>query len=347
MSPVKTALASFGMSGMVFHAPLLHMNEGFIIHKILERSGSKSQSAYPYANIVRDFDDLCRDDEVELIIVNTPDHTHYDFAKAGILAGKHIIVEKPFTLSYSHAVELAELAEKKSVMLSVFHNRRWDGDFLTVKKIIDGDLLGKVVEMESHFDRYKNIINTDTWKEDGSTGTGNLFNLGSHLIDQALVLFGKPDAVTADIRTIRQGSTVDDNFELWLRYGNVKVILSSSLLVREPGPRFTVHGTEGSFLKWGLDPQEEALKNGEIPGGPDWGTEKEVDWGLINTSLNGSAVRGKFETLPGCYQEYYNDIHRAIRAGSEPSVSARAAAMVIRIIEAAFESSKTGKSVRV
>jgi scyllo-inositol 2-dehydrogenase (NADP+) len=347
MKPVKTALASFGMSGMVFHAPLLHMNEGFTLHKILERTGTKSQTVYPYVNIVRDFGELCKDDEIELIVINTPDHTHYDMAKAGILAGKHVVVEKPFTLSYSHAIELAELAEKKSVMLSVFHNRRWDGDFLTVKKIIDDDLLGKIVELESHFDRYRNFIKTDTWKEDGSTGTGNLFNLGSHLIDQALVLFGKPDRITADIRTMRQGSTVDDSFELWMRYDQVKVVLSSSLLVREPGPRFTLHGTEGSFLKWGLDPQEEALKNGEMPGGVDWGTEKEVEWGLLSTSLKGSAVRGTFETLPGCYQEYYNDICRAIRTGTEPAVTAKAAALVIRIIEAAFESSTTGKSVRV
>ncbi|MGF1584487.1 MAG: Gfo/Idh/MocA family oxidoreductase, partial [Bacteroidales bacterium] len=303
MKPVKTALASFGMSGRVFHAPLLHMNEGFIIHKILERTESKSRTGYPYAKIVRDFGELCHDDDIELIVVNTPDHTHYDLAKAGILAGKHIVVEKPFTLSYSEAIELSELAEKKSVMLSVFHNRRWDGDFLTVKKIIDGNILGRVVELESHFDRYRNIIKDDTWKEDGSTGTGNLFNLGSHLIDQALVLFGKPEMITADIRTIRQGSTVDDSFELWMKYEHTKVILSSSLLVREPGPRFTVHGTEGSFLKWGLDPQEEALKNGEMPGGADWGMEKEEDWGLLSTSLEGSAVRGSFETLPGCYQE--------------------------------------------
>lgn len=347
MRPVKTALASFGMSGTVFHAPLLHMNDGFIIHKILERSGTKSQTKYPYAKIVGDFGELCQDDETELIVVNTPDHTHYELAKAGILAGKHIVVEKPFTLSHSHAIELAELAEKKSVMLSVFHNRRWDGDFLTVKKIIDGNFLGRIVELESHFDRYRNFIKEDTWKEDGSTGTGNMFNLGSHLIDQALVLFGKPEMITADIRTMRQGSTVDDSFELWMRYEHVKVILSSSLLVREPGPRFTVHGTEGSFLKWGLDPQEEALKNGEMPGGEDWGTEKEEEWGLVSTSLNGSVVRGSFETLPGCYQQYYNDIYKAIRTGTEPAVTARAAALVIRIIEAAFESSKTRKSVRV
>jgi scyllo-inositol 2-dehydrogenase (NADP+) len=347
MNPVKTALSSYGMSGLVFHAPLLHANEGFEICKILERTSNNSAAKYPYARIVRSFDDLLRDDDIELIVVNTPDNTHYELARKAISAGKHVVVEKPFTLEYTHAKELIELAEKKSVVLSVFHNRRWDGDFLTIRKIIEGNLLGRIVEFESHFDRYRNIIKTESWKEDATTGTGNLFNLGSHLIDQVLVLFGNPVSVIADVRSLRNGSTVDDSFELWLGYENIKVSVCGSLLVREQGPRYSLHGTEGSFLKWGLDPQEEALKRGFSPGSPDWGIEDKAHWGVINTSLGGSAIRGTYETLPGCYQEFYNDIYLAIRTGVKPAVTADQAARVVRIIEAARESNRKGISVQL
>lgn len=345
MQPVKTALASFGMSSKVFHAPLLHVNERFEIRKIMERSGNKSQGSYPYARIVRDFQDLCNDDDIELIIVNTPDHTHYDLARAAILAGKNVIVEKPFTLKHSHALELADLARNKPVMLSVFQNRRWDGDFLTLQKVIEGNHLGKIVEFESHFDRFRNFIKEDTWKEDASTGTGNLYNLGSHLIDQAMVLFGKPHSVTADVRIMRPGGSIDDSFELWLGYDDLKVTVSGSMLVREPGPRFALHGTGGSFLKWGLDPQEEALNKGFLPEGQEWGAEEESDWGVIHSSLGGSVFRGTFETLPGNYQEYYDDIYRAIRNKTEPLVTPDQAALTIRVIEAALESSRIKASV--
>ncbi|MFO7924456.1 MAG: Gfo/Idh/MocA family oxidoreductase [Bacteroidales bacterium] len=345
MRPVKTALASFGMSGMVFHAPLLHMNDGFEISKILERSRNSSKSKYPYARIVRDFEDLCLDDSLELIIVNTPDHTHYELAKAALNAGKHVVVEKPFTLKYSHAAELEELASKKDLLISVFQNRRWDGDFLTVKRVIDQKLLGRLVEFESHFDRFRNYIQPATWKEDASTGTGTLYNLGSHMIDQALLLFGKPRRVTADIRIFRSGGSVDDSFEVWMGYDDIKVTVCGSYLVREAGPRYCLHGTEGSFLKWGLDPQEKALKSGIMPGGNRWGCEDENDWGIINTTVGNGQLRGRYETVPGNYQAYYDNIYSVLREGKEPEVPARQASLVVKVIEAAFMSQKTGKSV--
>ncbi len=345
--PVKTAIASYGMSGMVFHAPLISTNKKFDLYKILERKHSRSRERYPDSVIVRSFEDLCKDDKIELIIVNTPDNTHYELTKQALEAGKHVVTEKPFTQKYDDAMKLAELADKKGLILSVFHNRRWDSDFLTVKKVISENLLGRLVEYESHFDRFRNFIRAGTWKEDPDTGTGTLYNLGSHMIDQALVLFGKPSAVTADIRIFRSGGRIDDIFELWLQYPDIKVSVCGSYLVREPGPRYILHGTEGSFLKWGIDPQEEDLKQGKLPAGDDWGKEKSNEHGLLHTTINGINLRRQYESLQGNYQIYYDEIYKAIREGSSPPVSAMQAGLVIRIIEAAFESVKTMRAVKL
>ncbi|TVQ85990.1 MAG: oxidoreductase [Bacteroidetes bacterium] len=345
--PVKTALASFGMSGLVFHGPLLHADNCFELTKVLERTKNESVKKYPNIQVVRHFDELCKDDSIELIIVNTPDHTHYELCKKALEHNKHVVVEKPFTQKYSEAIELIELAEQRNLLLSVFQNRRWDGDFLTVKKVISEKLLGRLVSYEAHFDRFRNFIQPETWKEDAYTGTGTLFNLGSHLIDQALVLFGKPDAVTADIRALRSNSSIDDTFELWLHYPQVRVSLSASYLVREPGPRFELHGTEGSFLKWGIDPQEEELKKDAVPGSIGWGEEPESEFGLLHTTLDGKDIKERIATIPGDYTAFYNNIYRAIRRGEKLAVEPGEAAMVIKIIEAAFLSQNEKRQIKI
>ncbi len=347
MNPIKTGLASYGMSGIVFHAPLIYSNNNFELYKILERTRDDSREKYPEASIVRNYDDLLYDDDIELIIVNTPDNKHYKMARKALEAGKNVVVEKPFVQKYSDAMELVELADKKGLVLSVFHNRRWDGDFLTVRKIISENLLGRLVEYEAHFDRYRNFIQGDTWKEDPSTGVGTLYNLGSHLIDQAIVLFGKPSHVTADIRIQRSGGKIDDFFDLWLTYPDIKVTLCGGYLVREPGPRYTLHGTEGSYLKWGIDPQEEDLKQGKKPNAPGWGEESRENWGLLHTGTNGTLFRDKYETVTGNYNDYYNDIHNTIRNGATPTVTAEQAALVIRVIEAAFKSVRKMRSIEL
>ena len=346
-APVKTALASFGMSGLVFHGPLLYADNCFELSKVLERTKSESVKKYPEVELVRSFDELCNDDSIELIVVNTPDHTHYELCKKALECQKHVVVEKPFTQKYAESLELIELAEKKNLLLTVFQNRRWDGDFLTVKKVVENKLLGRLVSYEAHFDRFRNYIQPDTWKEDSLTGTGTLFNLGSHLIDQALVLFGKPDAVTADIRALRSNSIIDDTFELWLHYPDIRVSLSASYLVREPGPRYTLHGTEGSFLKWGIDPQEGDLKKGTVPGTKGWGEEPESEFGLLNTTLQGKDVKEKLATIPGNYPTFYANLYRAIRHGEKLAVDPYEAAMVTKIIEAAFLSHKEKRAVAV
>jgi predicted dehydrogenase len=347
MKTINAALASFGMSGEIFHAPLLNTHKGFNIFKILERTKNRSHDRYPSANIVRSYIEILTDDKVDLIIVNTPDKYHHEMALQAIKAGKHVIVEKPFTLNVKEANELISLSKKTGKLLSVFQNRRWDGDFMTVKKIINEGLLGRLVEYEAHFDRYRNYLQKESWKEQAASGSGTIYNLGSHLIDQALVLFGLPEAVFADIRSLRSGAEVDDAFTLLLKYPEIKVTLKVSYLVREPGPKFSLHGTHGSFLKWGTDPQEDDLKSGKQPGSSGWGKETEDIWGKLNTETDGYKYNGKYETLPGNYLAYYDDIYDAIINNRKPAVTAEQGRDVIRVIEAAKESNATRKEVEL
>ncbi len=344
-NPVKTGLASFGMSGRVFHAPLLNTNEGFELSAVFERSRADSKQLYPQVKVYRTYEDMLSDELLELVVVNTPDHLHYEMTKKALDAGKNVVVEKPFTQKFSDAIELAEIAKKKNLILSVFHNRRWDGDFMTVRKVVEEKMLGRLVEYESHFDRFRNIIAEDTWKEESHGGVGTLYNLGSHLIDQIIVLFGRPLSVYSTIFTFRTNGKIDDNFELLFEYPALKVTAKASLLVREPGPRYTLHGTEGSFLKWGIDPQEEKLKAGILPVGKEWGKEKQKDWGILNTTINGKHFRGKLETVPGNYHGYYDSMYKSIREGVKPEVTAEDAAYIIKIINAAWESQSKGKKI--
>lgn len=203
------------------------------------------------------------------------------------------------------------------------------------------------MEFESHFFRYRNFIREATWKEDPESGTGTLFNLGSHLIDQTMILFGKPEYVTADMRIMRSGGRIDDSFELWLRYPDIKVSVCGSYLAREAGPRYILHGTEGSFLKWGFDPQEGDLDSGKLPTDKDWGQESSDYWGILNTTIDGKNIRKKYKSLAGNYQIFYDNIYAAIRKGAPLLVSAEQAGMVIRVIEAAYESVRTMRAIKV
>ena len=343
MKKIGVGLASYGMSGEVFHAPLLSVHPGFEIISILERRQSRSRDKYPDVAIVRDYLDLLGDGRIDLVVVNTPDRFHFAMAREALDAGKDVVVEKPFVLDSREGTALINLAAERGCLLTVFQNRRWDGDFMTIRQILDQGLLGRLVEYEAHFDRYRNFIQENTWKEDPASGTGTLYNLGSHLVDQALVLFGQPEHVMADIRRQRTGGKVDDAFTLWLGYPDVKVTLKASYLVREPGPRFLLHGTEGSFLKHGIDPQEEALKNGLLPDTPGWGTEPPSEWGRLNTGIG--PHNGPYETLPGNYGAFYENIYQVLTGNADPAVTARQANRVVRVIEAALESSQTGHRV--
>src|SRR6478609_4944941 len=227
-SPISTALLSYGMSGKVFHAPLIAANPGFQLSTILQRSSDDAKLKYPHVHVVRSFEDVLKQNDIELVIINTPNETHFEFASRVLEAGKHVVVEKPFTVTSSEGEKLIELAKKKNKILTVFQNRRWDGDFLTVKKILAKNLLGKVVEFEMHYDRYRNYIEPNTWKEEAAPGTGILYNLGSHMIDQAIGLFGLPNYVDARTGIQRHGGKVDDYYDIRMEYNELLVIVKSS-----------------------------------------------------------------------------------------------------------------------
>ncbi|MCU0352349.1 MAG: oxidoreductase [Cytophagales bacterium] len=346
-APLLVGLAAYGMSGKVFHGPLLKAHPGFRVAKIVERSTERSRADFPDAVRVKSWDEITTDPAITLAVVNTPNAYHYDMCRQALEAGKHVVVEKPFTVTADEGQKLIDLAERKNRLLAVFQNRRWDGDFLTVQQVVKNRLLGQLVEYEAHYDRFRNYVEANTWKEETGPGSGILYNLGSHLIDQALVLFGMPQAVTAELRTQRPGGTIDDSYHLLLHYANLRVTLKSSYLVREPGPRYVLHGTEGTFLKWGLDPQEDALKAGRSPLEPGWGTEPESEWGHLNTQLNGLHYRGRLETLPGNYRFFYGNVYDAIVNRTPLAVSAEEALQTIRLIEAAYESHAQGKTVLI
>jgi scyllo-inositol 2-dehydrogenase (NADP+) len=336
---IGVGLIGYGMASRVFHAPVIEAVPSLRLKKIVERRGDASRGRHEGAETVRDVDEVLRDETVELVVVATPNESHFYLASRALLAGKHVVVEKPFTNTSAEARELMELAKSRNRLVSAHQNRRWDGDFMTVRKILEGGLLGRLVEYESHFDRYRNEPRPGAWREAEGPGSGVLYDLGSHLIDHALVLFGLPDEISADVRTQREFAKAVDGFDVRLRYEGLRVTLKASMLAREPGPRFVLHGTEGSFVKHGLDPQEDALKLGQSPASEGWGEETEERWGVLNTTVGGVHLRGRVETLAGRYADYYRNVADAIRGRAELIVKPEEAANTIRVIELALESS--------
>ena len=338
MTPIRTAILSYGMSGKLFHAPFLHVHPGFELYGVWERTKNEAIEKYPEIKTFRSLEELLTDSSIELVIVNTPNITHFEYARQALLAGKHVIVEKPFTVTVDEAEQLIKLAREKKNLLSVYHNRRFDSDFKTIKKVLNEGILGNIIEAEFHFDRFRNELSPKTHKEVAVKGTGALYDLGSHLIDQALQLFGFPEAIFADIRIIRTNSQVDDYFELLLYYQDKRVRLKANYLVREPLPGYIIHGSKGSFIKQRTDVQENALLQNILPGSPGWGVEPGTEKGLLHTEINGKVTREQVPSLTGNYMEYYDAIYEAIRNSKNAPVAPRDGLQVIRIIEAAFES---------
>jgi predicted dehydrogenase len=346
MQQIKTALLSYGMSGKVFHAPFLALHPGFELLGSWERSKIVIQEDYPN---VKSFPSLkaVLESDAELIVVNTPVGTHFDYAKQVLLAGKHALVEKAFTTTVAEAKELTDLAKAKGLKLAVFQNRRWDSDFKTVQKILVDNTLGEIVEAEFHFDRYNPLLSPKTHKETANAGAGILKDLGPHLIDQALFLFGMPNGVFADIRITREQSIVDDYIDILLFYSDKRVRLKAGFFVREANPSFVLHGKKGSFLKPRGDVQEDELKLGKKPNLTTWGTEPKDKEGLLHTEINGTIIREKVPTLQGNYYDYFDGVYHSILENKPEPVTAQDGTNVMQIIETAIESNAQQKVITI
>ena len=343
---ISTAVISHGISARTFHIPFIIADSGFSLDMILERSGDTAQKQYPKIKIARTFQEVLDDREIELVVICSPNETHFPYAKAALLAGKHVVVEKPFTNTSAEAKELIALSASTGKVCSVYHNRRYVTDFLTMKKIIEDGLLGEPREFYAHYDRYRPDPRTyGLWREQELPGSGIFYDLGPHLIDQALMLFGMPTSINADIRRMKPYSKVDDYFDLRLEYENLIVTLHASMLVREMGPRYMIHGTKGSYIKSGEDPQEEMLKAGIKPTGADWGMEDASIHGLIHTELDGEVIRRPYPSLQASYGDYYKNLYNTIKNGAPLKETPLDGYHVIRLIELAFQSSKEKRTI--
>jgi scyllo-inositol 2-dehydrogenase (NADP+) len=338
MTPVNTAICSFGMSGRVFHAPFLHVSPQFQLYSVWEREKNLASKIYPGVRVCRTLEELLADEAVELVIVNTPNYTHFDYARQALRASKHVILEKPFTVTEAEGLELIGLAKQMGKKLTSFQSRRFDSDYRTVKRVVDSGVLGKIVEVEFHYDRYTPALSPKVHKETPGPGRGLLYDLGSHLIDQVLQLFGDPDFVFADLFIIRDHSQVDDYMELLLYYPGMRARIKSSYLVREPVPSYAVFGHLGTFLKSRTDVQERHLLAGEMPGGPDWGVEPEAERGLLHTEIDGRVVREYVPSERGNYMDFFTGVYEAIRHDRPLPVTAEEAVRIIRVIEKAYQS---------
>lgn len=331
MSAIGVGLVGFGKAGRLFHAPLIEAVRGLRLRTIVQRHGDDALEHHPDVSLLRDSDALLRDANIALVVIATPNDTHFDLARAALEAGKHVVVDKPFTVTAAEAAELIDLARSVRRLVTVFQNRRWDGDFLTVRHLIQQKALGTLTSFESRFDRYRDEARPGAWRESGRPGSGLLYDLGSHLVDQALLLFGAPASIDASVRRERPFGNADDAFDIVLRYPGLEVALGAGMLVRHPTPRFTLRGTGGTFVKFGLDPQEEALAAGRSPLSGGWGSDRKEQWGRLLTAEGDRMI----ETLPGNYPAFYENVCDAIEGRAPLAVTAEQARAAIVILEQA------------
>lgn len=344
---ICVGIVGYGSSAKIFHFPIIQSVKGLQIKKVVQRSGNEVQTNHPNIEIVQDLKDLLKDDLIDLVVINTPNAIHFNQARLALLADKHVVIEKPMTLSSKEASVLIHLAEKRDRILTTYQNRRWDGDFLTLKKVIESGKLGKQVEFISNFNRFRNFQREGAWKEEDVPGSGILYDLSPHLIDQALQLFGSPNTVYADIRKQREGSVTNDYFRIDFGYGDFTATLSAGMLVPEESPRYILRGTEGSYIKHGMDPQENTLKSGKTPVSENWGVEKKEDWGKLHLFKDGEIHTEAVETEVGGYENFYKNIVETISGNGELAVIPEQGREVIQMIELAQESDQLGKRMTV
>ncbi len=341
---LNVGVVGFGYAAATFHAPLIAAVPGLNLVAIASRDAAKVHGAWPRLDVCETPEALIARPDIDLVVLPTPNETHHPLAAKALQAGKHVVVDKPFTLNAAEARDLISRAKSAQRLLSVFHNRRWDGDFLTVQQVLACGDLGRLCHFESHFDRYRPAVR-ERWRESGAPGSGLWYDLGSHLLDQVLQLFGAPQTIALDLASQRNGAATDDWFHAVLRYDRLRVILHASALVADLGPRFALHGTNGSFTKYGLDAQEEALKAGLRPGTPDWGRDPLP--GTLTLDGPEGLVERQYECARGDYTRYYSGICDAILGGAPNPVPATEALQVMGLIELGFRSFAEGRVVSI
>lgn len=337
--PIHVALIGYGFAGQVFHAPVIQSVPGLRLVTAVSSKPEKVKSDWPDLWVSESVEEVLSNPEMDLVVIATPNHTHADLAQRALQAGKHVVVDKPFTLRAREARSLASLAAQMDKVLSVYQNRRWDSDFLTVRQILQAGTLGEVVHFESHFDRYRPEVR-NRWREQAGPGTGLWYDLGPHLADQALLLFGPPKAVYADMALQRNQARTTDYFHVLLRYARLRVVLHASTLVVGGSPRFVIHGTQGSFIKYGLDTQEEALKQGHFPGQPGWGQDR-LEGQLYLPDQPPQSLAGE----PGDYRHFYAGVRDAILQKGPNPVTPEQAVQLMELLEAALQSATERREV--
>lgn len=334
---IRAGVIGYGLGGMAFHAPLIDAVPELELAAIATSRADQVHARYPHVSVTSP-EALIADPGIALVAISTPNDSHFPLAKAALEAGKHVVVDKPFTNSVAEAEELDALARARGLVLSAFHNRRWDGDFLTVRQVIASGVLGDVINAELRWDRHRPEV-TSAWRDVPEAGSGILADLGPHLIDQALLLFGAPEAIGADVAVQRPRARTDDYFEIVFFYGERRVILSAGRLFARARPRFALHGTIASFSKGGLDPQESLMKAGARPG------EHAEDPALYGILTRGDGSEETIATLPGDYRIYYSGIGRAIADGTAPPVGAGEAILGLKLMDLARQSSREGRRI--
>jgi predicted dehydrogenase len=353
-SNIGAAVIGFGLAGRVFHAPFISAVPGLRLEAIVQRKGDEAAKAYPNTRILRSVEEALSDPAIQLIVVATPNETHFPLAKQALLAGKHVVIDKPFAATSEEALELKQLGEKHGLILAPFHNRRWDGDFLTVQKLLAEEAVGRLVTYESHFDRFRPLPRENSWKENADLSHGLLFDLAPHLLDQALNLFGVPQGITASVRHDRDQTSIEDAFDITLEYPRLRAHCRSSMVACDAAPRFLLHGTHGSFKKYGLDLQEPALVAGaKVPrmGEGEWLADPEENWGTLTIAPNpadpAKLTQTRIQTELGDYRLYYANIREAIRGSAALSVTPEDGYRSIKLMELARQSSKEKRTLPV
>src|SRR5262245_2183577 len=342
---ISVGLVGFGLAGRVFHAPIISAVAGLELRAILQRSGNEAALRYPQAQIVKSMDELLAIDEIKLVVIATPNLFHYPLARQCLLAGRDVVVDKPFTTTYREAADLVALAHQRGRLLTVYQNLRCNGDFRTIRRLVEAGCLGRIVLYEAKFDRYRLQIRPGAWRERAELGSGVFFDLGVHLIDQAIVLFGLPQAITADIRIERDGAVVDDAFDVTMHYPRTRVMLRASMIALAPDTRYIVRGESGAFVKCGIDPQEEALKRGEVPGDDTWGREARAKGGVLYAPRGNSIRTDTIRTIPEDYRLFYANVRDAILGHAPIDVTHEQMLNVMDVVESARESSHRRRTV--